>query len=220
MRRLILAGTLAALALPAFAEREVSHAVSASIPRGNVKRVVIDIPAGEFRVKNGDAIRIDGEVRRNYDGPRSRERNQRIVDDLSAEIIVDGDEAVIQRKIGKNARGFMVRNNSAYEVTIEVPAGIDLEFDTRFGEVKLDGTFGNVDVDMNAGEIRMSTPRASVHDLKASVRVGEVHADLGDRRITSEGVFPHAAHFSNPDSGKTEVRLHVTAGEVHVTLTR
>jgi hypothetical protein len=209
-----------ALALPALADREATHPITASAARGHVKRVVIDIPAGEFRVRNGATISVTGTVRRNYDGEKNRVRAQEAIDDMSAEIVIHGEEAVIQRKLGPNARGWVARNHASYDVTIEVPSGVDVDVRTRFGEMKLDGSFGNVDVDMNAGEIHMNTLRANVRDLSASVRVGEVHANLGDRSFASEGLFPHAAKFSNPDCVRGNVNLHVTAGEVHVTLTR
>lgn len=222
MRRLTTAFgfVTAILALPALADREVSHSISTTAPRAGVKRVVIDIPAGEFRILNGPEISVTGSVRRSYDGENARERVQRAIDDMSAEIVVQGSEAVIQRKLGPNARGFIARTHAAYDVTIAVPPGVDIEVRTRAGEMKFDGAFGDVDVDMNAGEIHMTTPRANVRDLSASVRVGEVHANLGDRTITSEGLFPHAAKFSNPECARGNVNLHVTAGEVHVTLTK
>src|SRR5258706_500091 len=106
----------------------------------------------------------------------------------------------------------MRRLTFVFAMAIEVPSGADLDVETHFGEVHLEGTFGNVDVDMNAGEIHMTTPRASVRELAASCRVGEVHANLGDKIVDREGLFPGTTHFTNPNGGKGDVRLHVTAG--------
>jgi len=223
MRRLTFALALgaAALALPALAERQVTHDIRVSTARGNIKRVVIDIPAGEFHVRNGANIAVDGMVRRNYDGDRSRVKSQRVVDDMSAEIVVDGDVATIRRTFGPNAKGWSARNHTNYEVTIEVPKGLDVDAQTRFGELNIDGSFGNFDVDMNAGEIHMTAPRKSVRHLSASVRIGEVHANTGSSTIENEGLFPHTARYTNAESTTdTSVNLHVTFGEVHVTLTQ
>ncbi len=224
MRRLTLgvmalaAGTLATAAL---ADQEVTHPFQTTAPLHGLRRIVIDIPAGEFHIRNGggDTVALHGAVRRSYDGYRRREENQRVVDDVNPEVVTKGDEVVIRRRFGPNARGWSARNRSEFDITIEVPSGADLDVETRFGEVHLEGSFGNVDVDMNAGEIHMTTPRASVRELAASCRVGEVHANLGDKIIDREGLFPGTTHFSNPNGGKGEVKLHVTAGEVHVTLT-
>ena len=37
----------------ALANDEVTHPFSTAAPRGHVRRVVIDIPAGEVRIRNG-----------------------------------------------------------------------------------------------------------------------------------------------------------------------
>jgi hypothetical protein len=224
MRRLTLVFALAtgALATTVLADSEVTHPFDTATPLNGVRRVVLDIPAGEFRIRNGAAntVGLHGKVRRSFDGYRRHDDNQRIVDDITPEVVISGGKAVIRRRFGPNARGWSARNKSVFDLTIELPAGVDIEVQTRFGEVTLEGAFGNVDVDMSAGEIHMTTPRASVSTLAASCRVGEVHTNLGDRTITREGLFPGTTHFTNPDGGHSAVRLHVTAGEVHVELTR
>ena len=210
------------LALPAIADEEVRHPFTASIPRSGVRRVVIDVPAGEVRLRNSDngTISVNGEARREFDGYRRRSANQAMVDDIGAVIRIDGDQAIIERRYGPNAGSWTARSfHTNFKVRVDVPKGIDVEFATKYGEIDVDGDFGNLDIDLRAGEIHLAMPRASVRDLRASVRVGEVHADFGDSRVSNEGVFPHAADFYNGD-GKSRVNVHTTAGEVHVTLTR
>jgi len=220
--RLALAAALVLAALTAAADQEVTHSFSSSVPRGRIRRIVIDIPAGEVRVRNGEAgvIALRGETRRSYDGWREHEKEQRVVDDVSAEIYVHGDEAVVRRRYGSNARSWSAHSfHSGFDVRLEVPPGIDVILETKYGEVDLDGTFGNVECDLRAGEIRVRTPRANVRDLDASVRVGEVHANLGDQTIAKEGLFPGSMQWINA-SGKADLHVHSTFGEVHVTLTR
>jgi hypothetical protein len=222
MRRLtlVLAIAAGALAPAALADYSVSHTFDSTTPLHGVRRVVVEIPAGEVHIQNGagGSIALHGTVRREYDGYRRRESNQRIVDDIAPEVVMKGDQAVIRRRFGPKARGWMARNKAIFEITIELPAGVDVEVQTRFGEVHLDGAFGNVGVDLSAGEIHMTSPRANVRYLAASCRVGEVHTNLGDRTIDREGLFPGTTRFTNPNGGKGDVRLHVTAGEVHVQL--
>jgi hypothetical protein len=220
--RLAVAAALALAALSAAADEEVTHSFSSSVARGAVRRVVIAIPAGEVKLRNGAAnrIAISGEVRRSYDGWRRREKEQRIADDVSAEIDVRGDEAVVRRHFGSNARSWSARSfHSGVEVKVEVPAGVDVIFETRYGEIDVDGTFGNVEADLTAGEIHVRTPRANVRDLSASVRIGEVHANLGDQSIEKEGLFPGSMTWVNA-AGRADLHVHTTFGEVHVTLTQ
>jgi len=219
MRSALIAAAALLAAGGALADDYVTHSFSSSAARGAIRRVVVDVPAGDVRLRNGAAGRINvtGLVRRDYDD--DREKQQRVVDDISVEIYTSPTEAVVRRKTGPNARGWSARNNSDYRVTIEVPPGLDVAIETKYGEVDIDGNFGSVTCDLRAGEIHASLPRETVKDLSASVRVGEVHASVGDRRIDNEGVFPRAAKWTNPAGGHASVNLHTTAGEVHVTLT-
>jgi hypothetical protein len=223
MRRLTLVVALAAgaMATTALADHEVTHPFTQSTPMQGVRRVVLDIPAGEFHFSNGagKTLAIRGSVRRDYEGWTRRDQNQRIVDDVAPEIVIKGDQAIIRRRFGANATGWSARNKSTFDMTIEVPSGADIDVQTRFGEVHFDGAFGNVNVDMNAGEIHMTTPRANVRELAASCRAGEVHTNTGSEIIDHEGLFPRTTRYTNPHGGKGEVRLHVTFGEVHVKLT-
>ncbi len=222
MRTGVLLAAVVLAATTAMADQEVTHSFASSVPRGGIRRVIIDIPAGEIGVRNGApaTITISGEVQREYDGYRNRDKHQRIVDDISAEIYVSGDEAVVRRKFGPNAQSWSARSwHSNYRITVEVPPGFDVELETRAGEVKIEGEFGNVDVDLRAGEINLRTPHASVHELNASVRIGEVHSDLGGEREEHEGIFPGRTHFVKA-GGRSRINVHTTVGEVHVVLTR
>src|SRR5205085_9500369 len=106
------------------ADHSVTHPFDSTTPLRGVRRVIVDIPAGEFRIRNsaGNVIGLHGSVRRDYDGYRERDAYQRVVDDITPEVIIKGDEAVIRRRFGPNAKGWSARNRSNFDVTIEVPA--------------------------------------------------------------------------------------------------
>jgi len=206
----------------AYADRVVTHHFESATHAPAVRRVIVEIPAGEVRVVNstGNMIRVSGQSKRDYDRWDSRNEQQRIVDDVSAGVYVNGDEAVIRRNFGPNARGWRIEKFTAIEATIEVPRGINVELETKYGEIHFDGSFGDLDVDLHAGEIHATVPRVDVRDLDASVVVGEVHARLGDSSVNNEGVFPGRVRWENPSGGRGRITLHTTAGEIHVQLTR
>ena len=219
MRKALMSAVLAFAATSAFAW-EVSRDVNLQIARGRVQRVVVDIPAGEIHIRNGESnsIALDGEISRHFDTSNGRSRMQRILDDSEIEIAVEGEDAIIRRRFGKNARGWRARNLMAVDIRLDLPPDIDLDIETRFGEVTVEGTFRSVRAELSAGEIDFRAPRKTVGELNASCRVGEVHADLGDRIVTREGIFPGTTHWIN-NQGKGQVDLHVTAGTVRVRLT-
>jgi DUF4097 and DUF4098 domain-containing protein YvlB len=222
MRRLLIVTLLFAAALAARADRHVAHHFETSVPLRTVRRVVIAIPAGEIHLRNGSTndIVASGAVRRDYDDADEREEAQSSVDDIDVEIYTNGKEAIVRRHFGSHAHGWRVTKSTNVELQLSVPSGVDVEFETKAGDIDIDGTFGNIDTDLRAGEIHVRTPRANVKELNASCRIGEVHTALGDRQIDREGVFPGTTHFVNPDGGRTTMNLHTTVGEVHVTLTR
>ena len=209
------AALIAVSLLAATAVADVSHDVSASVAKGSIRRVIVDIPAGEILVRNGssDRIRVAGEVRRDDDDAEAR----RNVENTRIEIATDDTDAIIRRAGGSGGFGWRMHTN--YHLTIDVPRGMGVSIETKYGELTLEGEFGNIDADLRAGEIHLRTPRASVRELTASVRIGEVHTDFGDDREDHEGILPGTTHFINA-TGRTRINVHTTVGELHVTLTK
>ncbi|HKR63228.1 MAG TPA: hypothetical protein VJZ00_05795 [Thermoanaerobaculia bacterium] len=214
---LVLAATLLA-ASSALAD-DVEHSFQTSIPRGQVRRVVIDIPHGEFTVRNGSSthLAVSGIASRDFDGSRERTWAQSVVNDTAVEIYVNGPEAIIRRKFGRSANSWRAQKFTGLDLRIDLPAGVDVAFETSAGEIDVDGDFGDVNVDLRAGEVHVRVPRAKVKELNASCRIGEVHTNLGRQIIDREGIFPGRTHYVNA-GGHTKVDAHVTVGEVHVTL--
>lgn len=222
MRRLLLVSLLLAAAFTARADPKITHRFETSIPLRGIKRVIVAIPAGEIRVRNGNTndIVTSGTIRREYDDENERAKLQAVIDDINVEIYTNGSEAIVRRHYGPHANGWRATKMASTDLDLTLPPGVDLEFETKAGEIWLEGSFGNIETDLRAGEIHVRTPRANVKELSASCRIGEVHASLGDRTIEREGVFPGTTHFVNPDGGRSTMNLHTTVGEVHVTLTR
>jgi hypothetical protein len=208
-------------ALPAFGDA-VRHSFESSVPRGQVRRVVIDVPAGDIDVRNGprDRIAVSGWVTRDPDSERNRPKEQRIANDSSVEIQVSSDdEAVVRRRFGPQAEGWRAGIFTQYHVKIEVPVGTSVDVQTRFGDLSVEGSFGDIDIDLRAGDVDVRIPKKDVRQLNASARVGEVRTKLGDETVERGGVFPGTTRYNNP-SGRSIVNVHVTAGDLNVDLTR
>ena len=203
----------------AAAADDVEHKFQSVIPSGQVRRVLIDIPAGSFTIRNGSADRIalSGIASRDYDGQRERIWAQKVVDDTTVEVYVNGADAIVRRKFGRNADSWRAQKFTGIDLRLDLPAGVDIRFDTTAGEVDVAGDFGNVSVDLRAGEVDVKVPRAKVREMNASCRIGEVRANVGTEIITKEGLFPGRTHYFNA-KGQTRVDVHVTTGEVDVTL--
>lgn len=206
-------------ALPV-AGSEVRHSFKSAVPRGHVRRIVIDVPAGDVNVRNGaeDRLSVSGSVSRDPDSERNRTKEQRIADDTSIEIEIKNDDAVVKRHFGPNAQSWRAGMSTTYHVTVEVPRGMDVEVGTHYGDVSMEGSFGDIDVDLRAGDVNVRMPKKEVRQLNASARVGDVTAKLGDEVVQREGMFAGTTRYANP-AGRSIVNLHVTAGDIHVDLT-
>jgi hypothetical protein len=220
MRNLLLAASLL-LATVATADADVEHSFQRVVNRGSVKRVLIAIPAGSFTIRNGSAtqLALSAVVSRDYDNAKEKAWAQQVVNDTTVEFYVNGADAVVRRKFGPNAQSWRAQKFSGLDLRLDLPAGVSVEFETTAGEVDMAGDFGDIDIDMRAGDIELRVPRASVRELNASCRVGEVRTNTGTELTSREGVFPGKTKFVNP-AGKSRVNVHVTAGEVDVTLTQ
>ena len=223
MRKALLLLASVVIAAPAFAgDDSVRKPISASVPKGALQKVYIDITAGEIEIRNGDAktIAIRGQLERECDTDKDCAKQKSILNDITPVITTSGDEAVVEAKFGPNAKSFGARAfRTEWKVVVEVPRGMDVEIGTRYGELTIDGEFGNLEADLRAGEIDVRTPRASMRELNASVRIGEVQADFGDERVSNEGILPGSTHFYN-SAGTSRMKLHTTVGEVRIRLLR
>ena len=196
--------SLAAMALAGSALAS-ERTFESTVQRGSVNRVVIAIRAGDVKIRNGaaDHIVLRGRVRRDNEDPTALDR-------LVPGITVNGTTAIVQPPARQGWK-------TGYDIYLEVPPGTSLQFETSAGDVDLDGSFGDVNVDLWAGDITMRSPRDAVKELSASVRVGEVHTNFPERRVDREGVFPGTTWYSNI-AGRGTVYLHAAAGDVHVDL--
>lgn len=208
------------LAIPSTAaERVVRHSFASTTPAPGVRTVLVEIPSGSIKVINGHAneIRIAGVARRDFDAWDKVESHQKIADAVDVEAYVNGRDAIVRRRFGPGARSWRSQKFTQIELTLEVPAGVSISFTTSTGEIRMNGSFGNIDADLRAGELYIRTPRSDVRELNASCRVGEVYTNLGHEIVTREGVLPRRTHFENP-AGRTRINAHVTAGEIHIDL--
>jgi hypothetical protein len=199
--------------------RDAEHSFQAVVARGQVQRVVIDIPHGSFTLRTGapGRLSLSGVASRDYDGTREAAWAQKIVNDTSVEFYLNGSEAIVRRKFGRNAQSFRAQKFTGIDLRLDLPAGMDVSFETSAGEIDVAGDFGDIDIDLRAGEVDVRVPRAKVRELNASCRIGEVRTNLGREVVTREGILPGRTRYYN-SAGKTHVNAHTTVGEVRVTL--
>jgi hypothetical protein len=219
-RRYLLFILLVLVTTPVAAAVIEKHSIENRIDAEGIRRVVIELPPGTVNVRTSrdGMVRIDGDLSVRF-GNRTPASERRAV---AAGIDVVGERRGSRLVIGEQRdaiarRGWARRLHTEHNITITVPEWTHVELRQRNGEIDLDGAFGDLDVSMRAGEIRLTMPRSGVGDLTAKTRIGEVNADLGRQTEVREGLLPGEVRYANPE-GESTVRLYVTVGSVSVRL--
>ena len=147
-RTLFLAASL--LVAATAAAKDVTHEFQAAVARGGVQRVVIAISAGKFTVRNstGDRLALSGIASRDFDGSKEKIWAQKVVDDTSVEFVINGAEAIVRRKFAKNAQSFRAQKFTGIDLRLDLPKGMDVDFDTSAVEIDMEGDFGDIDFDL------------------------------------------------------------------------
>jgi len=228
MRRLLpsLIAPLLALSLaPALLAQsaEVKHDFSSAVPANGIERVIVEMPSAGITVRTAAAtseIALSGHARRGFRNEKQRKDAQLMVDDSSVEIVVDGTTATVRRKYGPKAQSRTAKgSHTAFEFSLTLPESIGLRIRMKDGEIDAAGALGHVDIGLRAGDVKVVMPKASVKELIARARIGDLNLNLGDRIIEKEGVLAGKVNYLN-EGGSHVLSVLVTSGDVTIELTR
>ncbi len=102
-------------------------------------------------------------------------------------------------------------------VTLVLPdrlSGIDAEFTLQAGALSVDGTFGELDVDVNAGSLSLD---ASAREFDAELNAGRADIDLRDVQ-TAEFTVNAGRIVASLDTAPSSIAIDVSAGALDLTL--
>jgi hypothetical protein len=206
----------------AFAEGEVGREIRESSSSAGIVRVEIAIPIAELRIESaaGSTIDLSGTIRQKFSKRDDRRWAEAVVQATRIVMEQQGDRMVIRRVQGPEADSWKAKRSPAsIRAVVTVPAGMAIEVEQSIGEIEVDGSFGEIDVKLNIGDVTIRTAREDVRQLTARVGIGDVHANLGDRIITKEGLFAGETLWSN-DGGRHRLRADVRIGSIRIELQR
>jgi hypothetical protein len=201
---------------------EVVHDFSSAVPASGIERVIVEMPSAGITVRTAavSEIALTGHTRRGFKNEKQRKDAQVMVDDSSVEIVVDGTTATVRRKYGPKAQSRTAKgSHTAFEFSLTIPESIGLRVRMKGGEIDASGALGHIDIGLRAGDVKLVMPKASVKELIARARVGDLHLNLGDRIIEKEGLFAGKVNYLN-EGGAYVVSVLVTTGDVTIELTR
>ncbi|HET9766320.1 MAG TPA: hypothetical protein VFS60_05710 [Thermoanaerobaculia bacterium] len=178
---LLLFAGLAAVAVPAFAERKVVvGAESKNFPLEGARRLKLDVAVGDVRVEAGGGDRIEAklELRCSTTSRRCRERAA----ELHLTPTRSGDDLSL-RLHGYDREERHGMHHPEVDLRLVVPASLALFVDMGVGELEVDGVEGDVTVDLGVGEASVRVPEGAVRSVALDVGVGE--AQLSPRQDES-----------------------------------
>lgn len=196
----------------------VTNVVTKEVPASEVLRIVVDIPDAEVAIRNSSekTLRVVGTYSRNHRGKDSIEA-QAIVDAASLKIETSGPRAIVSRDLRGKAGSYLAKRSLDLKVEIFAPSHVNVEVTQSSGHVKIDGTFRDIEVAMNRGDVSVRTAKRNVRELNASSRMGKVITNIGDRTVSREGLLMGSTYFIN-DGGASAMKIAVRFGTVEIEL--
>ncbi len=178
----------------------------------NLDEVYIDFPIGELRIEGTGADRIEVEVSIECTGWRARACRER-ADDVELESDRRDD------RLQLSFAGFSKWRNRGMHInmTVRLPAPIDLAVDMSIGELDLRELAGNVTVDMSIGEVSLRMRQADVGRLSMDTGIGESSLVTPAGRSESAGLFTRELRWDQGE-GEAQIRIDLGIGEVGVRL--
>lgn len=208
-------------AAPALAADRVERPVSASADAAAVRNIVIEIPSSALLITTHrePVVRVEGIATRTYRGEYNRAEAESLLGQARVDLTLRGRTLYVSRQFdGRAGRFWNSPEATNFDLDLHLPAGIPVEIRQNAGTLEMEGSFGDLDVKLGAGDVMLRMPRTVLGELDAATTVGDLKTDLGPRIVEKSGVMAGSTVFVN-DQGTSKVRLRVRAGTIDVRLT-
>ncbi len=100
---------------------------------------------------------------------------------------------------------------------IEVPRDLPLRAELGIGELTIEGTAGDLTVDLGIGEVNITLPKEAIGSVGIDTGIGEASLSAGGRHYESAGLMTRTLRW-NEGTGRAEVTANCGIGEIDVTL--
>lgn len=220
MKKLTTAIVALVLALPAVAaQTTVKHDFRSAISSEGVSGIIIDLDSADVEVTTGTTSTIEtwGTIEKRYRKTTQIGAAQTAVDASEIGIRLTGPRAILEKRFGTGAATRSARADLVYKVHVRVPAGTNVEVRQKNGDIRILGSLGDVIVRLNSGTVSIESPKSRVKEVFARARAGKVTTNLGDRLVSSKGLFAGATHYYNA-GGRGTISVMLRFGDIDIVL--
>ena len=193
---------------------EIVRSFRQQIPVGSADQVYLEFPVGEVTVEAWDNPQVNLDVKVACNQAKSKSRCMEAAKGLRLIYNTSGDRLHVEMKNWPKLAGSKGLHVIA---RINVPRDLPLRAELGVGELTVQGTEGDLKVDLGVGEVNVTLPKDAIRSVDLDTGVGEASLVAGGRRYESAGLVARELNW-NKGTGHAEVEVDCGVGEIDVIL--
>ena len=193
---------------------EVVRSFRQQIPVGSADQVYLELPVGEVTVEAWDNPQVNLDVKVACNQKRSKSRCAEAAQGLRLVYNTSGDRLHVEVKNWPKISGGKGLHLIA---RINVPRDLPLRTELGVGELNVQGTAGDLDVDLGVGEVNITLPKDSIRSVDLDTGIGEASLIAAGRRYESAGLMARELSWDK-GTGRSGVKVDCGVGEIDVIL--
>jgi hypothetical protein len=190
---------------------EIVRSFKQQIPVGDADEIALDFPVGEVTVEAWDNPQVNLEVK-----IACNKRTSRCEEAAKALRLVyntSGDRLRVEVKNWPKMAG-----KSLHVIAkINVPRDLPLWTDLGVGELTVQGTEGDLTLDLGVGEVNVTLPKDAIRSVDLDTGIGEANLTAAGRHYESAGLMARQITW-NEGKGNARVKVDCGVGEIGVSL--
>lgn len=202
----------AATAAAPAAASEIVRSFKQQIPVGDADEIALDFPVGEVTVEAWDNPQVNLEVKIacNKRTIRCEEKAK----DVRLVYNTSGNRLRVEVKNWTKVSGGRGMHVIA---KVNVPRNLPLWTDLGVGELNVQGTEGDLTVDLGVGEVHMTLPKEAIRSVDLDTGIGEASLTAEGQHYESAGLMARQLTW-NKGTGNARVKVDCGVGEIGVSL--
>lgn len=194
------------------AASEIMRSFSQQIPVGDAAEIALDFPVGEVTVEAWDNPQVNLEVK-----VACNKRTSRCEEAAKAVRLVYNTSGDRLRVEVKNWPKMASGKGLHVIAKVNVPRNLPLWTDLGVGELTVEGTAGDLTVDLGVGEVNITLPKDAIRSVDLDTGIGEADLSAAGRHYESAGIMARQLTW-NKGTGNARVKVDCGVGEIDVNL--
>lgn len=190
---------------------EIVRSFKQQIPVGDADEIALDFPVGEVTVEAWDNPQVNLEVKIACNKKTSR--CEEAAKALRLVYNTSGNRLRVEVKNWPKMAG-----KSLHVIAkVNVPRDLPLWTDLGVGELTVQGTEGDLTLDVGVGEVNVTLPKDAIRSVDLDTGIGEANLSAAGRHYESAGLMARQLTW-HEGKGNAHVKVDCGVGEIGVSL--